>query len=201
RRHAVSTVREAIREEPGRVQWPVTTGNCEGRVATFATGLYPLDEMRELMRAMRTIGMTVCIISASEQHLVEGAVRALDYPVDPAHIFGMRLTLRHGILGSELQSEAHYPITYRRGKQQIVEKFLSGAPVFVAGDSDTDYEMMTGFPTTECRLLVDRGQTGLVKQLFEDPKTLLQGRDERRGGFIPAHRSLLWSDGPIMTES
>lgn len=194
RQHAASTVRMAQAEVPGRVQCPVLTGPYAGRVATFATGLFPLEEIRDLMTAMRSIGMTVCIISASEQHLVEGAVQALGYPVDPAHIFGMRLAQDRGVLTPDLQNEDEYPITYRPGKRQIVERFLAGVPVFAAGDSDTDYEMLTAFPDIDCRLLIDRRQTGLVSQLFSDPKTLVQGRDERSGTFLPEHRSRLWTD-------
>lgn len=194
RAHAAATVRSAQAEAPGRVPWPVRTGRWAGRGATFATGLFPFEEIRELMTVMRSIGMTVCIISASEQHLVEGAVQALAYPVDPAHIFGMRLRTEGGVLCPDLQNEDIYPVTYRRGKQQIVERFLQGVPVFAAGDSDTDYEMLTAFPELDCRLLVDRRQTGLVEALFHDPKTLVQGRDERCGTFLPAHRSRLWAD-------
>ena len=63
-----------------------------------------------------------------------------------------------------------------------------GFEVLVAGDADTDYEMLT-LPEVDIRLLVNRNQTGLISTLYQDPRILLQGLDQATGRFRPFRES------------
>ena len=67
--------------------------------------------------------------------------------------------------------------------------------MFVAGDSDGDYAMLTAFDTLQMRLVINRNKKGDIHTLYEEaiepasvpgtPRTLLQGRDDNEGAFRP----------------
>lgn len=190
---ARDTVARARAERPGFVTWE-SAGEQKrsGPVRVrFRTAVYALEEIRDLFRALAEAGVEVYIVSASEQHLVEGAVEALGYPLPRERVYGMRLAREGERLSTELEDEASYPLPWRMGKRQLIERFLPAAPVLVAGDSDTDFEMLTGFAETELRLLIERHRPGDVTTLRDDERTLLQGRDEPNGRFRPARESVL----------
>lgn len=184
-------------ERPGFVSWHSEgDGKRSGPLRVrFHTALYAQEEMRDLMRALGEAGVEVYVVSASEQHLVEGALEALDYPVPRARVFGMRLVEQQGRLGAESVDVARYPLTWRGGKREAIERFLPAPPVLVGGDSDTDYEMLTAFAETELRLVVRRDTRGAIESLYDDERTLLQGRDEPNGCFRPSRESVYLQAG------
>ncbi|MDR2548819.1 MAG: hypothetical protein LBD10_01240 [Desulfobulbus sp.] len=61
--------------------------------------------------------------------------------------------------------------------------------MLVAGDADTDYEMLT-LPEVDIRLLLNRRQRGLIATLYEDRHVLVQGLDLATGRFRPARESI-----------
>lgn len=197
RQLAAAAVAMAEQEPPGRLFWrsgeKLSLQNKKSGAVTarFSTGLRAHAEMNALMRALEDAGVLVYIISASQQQLVEGAVAALGYPVPRERVFGMRLE-RDGerLLASSLDTK-DYPLTWRGGKREIIERFLPAPPVLAAGDSDTDLEMLTSFAETELRLVINRDLPGDIRSLYDDERTLLQGRDETLGCFRPARESVL----------
>ncbi|MCL1979892.1 MAG: hypothetical protein FWG62_02315, partial [Proteobacteria bacterium] len=82
-----------------------------------------------------------------------------------------------------------YPVTYREGKTEIIRRWIDARPVLVAGDADTDYEMLT-LPEVDIRLLLNRQQPGLIASLYEDQQVLVQGLDLTTGRFRPARESI-----------
>ena len=87
------------------------------------------------------------------------------------------------------QEETNYPLTYREGKNAIIDRFIGGTPWFVAGDADTDYDMLTR-PGVCLRLLINRNLSGLIGKLYQRPDILLQGIDQRNGCFRPSRESV-----------
>ena len=83
-----------------------------------------------------------------------------------------------------------YPLTYRAGKNEIIDRFIPGHPWFVAGDADTDYDMLTR-PGVTLRLLINRQLPGLIAELYQQPDILLQGIDQTSGCFRPSSETLL----------
>lgn len=160
-----------------------------GRIAaSFSLGLHAYQEMQALMLMLRDQGIDCYVVSASTEWLVEEAVRLLDFPVTTDHIFGIRVGLDvQGRLST--QDSYAYPITFREGKADIIRQFIGTTPVLVAGDADTDFEMLT-LPAVAIRLLINRNQTGLISTLYQDPRILLQGLDLRTGQFRPFRESL-----------
>lgn len=193
---ARQAVAMASAERPTRLSWKSDEARRSGPVvARFHRGLNAYPEIRNLMRALTTIGVEVYIISASQQLLVQGAAEALGYPVPSKRIFGMRLE-REGerVLPVPVDTK-DYPLTWRGGKREIIERFLPTPPVLAAGDSDTDFEMLTSFKETEVRLIINRDLPGDIRSLYDDERTLLQGRDEGEGRFCAARESVKLDDG------
>ena len=164
---------------------------------TFATGVRVQEEMHELFSALVSVDVTPMIVTASEQGLIRALAPSLGLEISPDAIFGMVLNQNSdGTRATTLHAD--FPQTYRRGKAETIAQRIVGqgrvAPVLVAGDSDTDFEMLTGFPETEIRLVIHRRHDGDIASLFDDEETLLQGRDENKGHFIPSHRTRFYDD-------
>ena len=160
-----------------------------GRIASgYPLGLHAYPEMQTLMRQLQGRGIACYVVSASTEWLVEEAARLLGFPVAADHIFGIRVRLDDlGLLTT--QDPGSYPITFREGKAEIIRQFIDGSPILVAGDADTDFEMLT-MPEVAIRLLLNRNQTSLISSLYQDPRILLQGLDLRTGHFRPFRESL-----------
>jgi len=140
------------------------------------------------MRTLAQQGVERYVISASTEWLVEGAAQWLGFPVAADHIFGIRVRLDDGERLGIGDPEA-YPTTFRQGKAEIIRRWIEGTPVLVAGDADTDFEMLT-LPGVAIRLLINRRQTGLISTLYQDPSILLQGLDLTTGRFRPSRESV-----------
>lgn len=189
---------------PTVAQWQsATSGQSGHNTYTFATSIGPIDEMRQLMGAMRTHHIDVYVISASYEGLVRGLARHLNYPVQSDHIYGVRLTMADGYNTSTIVDSSVYPLPYRAGKVEMIRRFIPSPPAFVAGDADTDYEMLTAFAHTQLRLLINCNRTGVISSLYplayqqeqlghgattpppSNGITLLQGRNDTQGCFHP----------------
>jgi phosphoserine phosphatase len=184
----------AAADEPfGAGSWTSPdTGRIGARTAAFETGLGPQPEMQDLYRALLDAGVEVHVVSASQQHVVEAALVELGYPHDGVRVWGMRLEEGEGgKMRPRLQDAARYPMTWRAGKRELIERHIERAPVLVGGDSDTDFEMMTGFEQTEVRLLINRNPSPrtAVHALLTDERTLVQGRCEPEGRFQPSRET------------
>lgn len=174
--------------------WRAGTAGRAGRLEyRFVHGLRAQPEMQTLMGAIGTVGPPVYIVSASAEPIVVAAVDAMGYPVSAGSICGVRLKMKDGRYLPELVDPAEYPFTYREGKAEAIRRIIQKEPVFVAGDSEGDYAMLTAFATVQMRLVFNRNKTGDMHKLYEDalkppagvewPRTLLQGRDENTGAF------------------
>ena len=151
--------------------------------ASHSLGLHVHGEMRQLMHLLGRYKVTCYVVSASTEWLVEEAVKLLDFPVTADCVYGIRVALDGGNTLT-IQSPQDYPVTFREGKAAIINRFIPGEPVLVAGDADTDYEMLT-LPDVPLRLLINRNQRGLISSLYQDPRILLQGLDLLTGRFRP----------------
>lgn len=191
---------EGQRQRPAEVTWSSATAGRTGRLEySFAVGLCPQPEVIDLMNALERAGVRVFVVSASGELVVEAAAAALGYPVAPEAIYGIRLELEDGRMTT--QPAAGYPVTWRQGKVELIRDEIGLEPILVAGDADTDYEMLTAFEATEVRLVINRNKHeddigSLYRQALEAqadeagvPLTLLQGRHEARCAFQPSRET------------
>lgn len=158
---------------------------------TMRTGVRAISEIRELIDALNAVGVECFIVTASEQTLIRTVAPSIGLAVPPDNIFGMRLEKdAQGKRGTTLANGA-IP-TYREGKRATIEREIlprGVAPLLVAGDSDTDFEMLDA-DANALRLIIHRTDEGDIAKLYASDRTLLQGRDERAGHFVPAAKSI-----------
>jgi phosphoserine phosphatase len=176
---------EPLTEQKLTIDLPAPLGHLE---AGYPMGLHAHREMDELMRMLARAGIDSYVISASTEWLVVEAVRQLGFPVPEDRIFGIRVHIDDQHLLTT-EKAADYPITFRQGKTEIINRFIARPLILVAGDADTDYEMLT-LPDVPVRILINRNQRGLISTLYQDPRILLQGLDLRNGRFRPHRESI-----------
>ena len=114
-------------------------------------------EIADLMAAMARHGVTPVVITASHVDLVHGVLQRY-YAYGSTPLAGMVPVLEGGAYGGELTA----PATFRPGKvdaARAIARALTGdedaRPVFCAGDSNTDFEMVAY--SSAYRLFFDRG--------------------------------------------
>ena len=184
--HTLDVVRaEPLSADAFTAELPAPLGTVR---AEYATGLRPFPEMRDLMRLFQEHGLCCRIVSASGEWLVRTAAPLLGFPLAPEDIFGVRLRLGPDEL--VLPEDADdYPLPFRAGKCAIIDRCIRSRPWFVAGDAETDYEMLTR-PEPVLRLLINRKSGGLLASLHQRPDVLVQGLDQCRGCFRPSRESI-----------
>jgi len=176
---------EPLQEQTLEVEAPQPIGRIR---ASYPLGLHAYPEMQALMQRLAALGIERYVISASTEWLVEGAAPRLGFAVDADHIYGIRVRLAEDERLT-IDDYPAYPTTYREGKAEIITQRIKGTPVLVAGDADTDYEMLT-LPNVPIRLLINRQQSGLIASLYQHPGILLQGVDLAKGCFRPSRDSV-----------
>lgn len=97
--------------------------------------IYP--EMRELLANLKEYGFEIWILSASPELLYQQFVHEeLGIPVD--RILGVKSVVRNDTVTNTLI----LPVPQDEGKAQALETFIKARPLFVAGNSRGDMEMM-----------------------------------------------------------
>ena len=206
--------RQAISRELGNklarvsLQSPAGLPGRAGVVtSSFVTGLRVVPEMQDLISTFQANGIDVFIVSASFKPVVEafGAQGAFGYGVPPENVIAMELATRaDGVLLPEYKPG--WVKTYRQGKVEAINRVIKAGlgkdwdPLLAAGDSDGDYEMLSGFPGMRLSLIWNRVKGGDIGSLsrqavaeiaLPSPRYILQGRDENAGVTLPGQESIL----------
>ena len=173
----------------------------------YSSGLRVIPEMQDLISTFQANGVDVFVVSASFKPIVEtfGALGNFGYSVAAANVVAMELaTDASGVLLPEYK--AGWPKTFRQGKVDAIDQAIKVGlgkdwdPLFAAGDSDGDYEMLTGFPGMKLSLVWNRVKGGDIGKLSKQavaevgsssPRYILQGRDENAGVSLPGQESIL----------
>lgn len=100
----------------------------------FVSKIFP--SQKALIRQLEQKGVTVWIVSASHQWIVEAGSDYLGIP--RSRVIGIRLHSAGDLLTNRLVQ----PVTYRTGKVEAINKYIQKQPVLVSGNSMTDYEML-----------------------------------------------------------
>ncbi|WHY67301.1 haloacid dehalogenase-like hydrolase [Neobacillus sp. SuZ13] len=168
------------------------------------TGLRLAPEISNLMHTFQNNGIDVYVVSASMEEVVEvfASNPKYGYNLPEENVFGMRLKKESGNIKPVY--EENYPITAGQGKTKtIINEIASNkggcGPIFVAGDSNTDYEMLTEFKDTKLSLIINRVSGSKIGELSKlaasrmgknNPKYVLQGRNENTGLWIPTESTI-----------
>lgn len=170
---------------------------------THFHGIRLCTEIATLMDAFQQSGIDVYISSASLEEVVAvfATTPKYGYNVKREHVIGLRLENANGVFLN--QYKAGWPLNWGPGKSQVIKSELVAhkgyGPIFVAGDSDGDYDMLRDFPDTQLGMIVNRlkkGKIGDLSKLAADqiptktPRFLLQGRNELTGNWMPSEASI-----------
>ncbi|MDR1141557.1 MAG: hypothetical protein LBL62_07680, partial [Planctomycetaceae bacterium] len=150
-------------------------------------------------------GIDVWICSASFVDVIKGIAcqPQFGYAVKENEIIAMELERDgNGIIQPVFRK--NYEQTQGKGKTKNIERFLvvkyGYAPIFVAGDSTGDENMMADFKDTKLSLIINRlpnpstdlgkfAKRAFAEYQTDNPRFLLQGRDENTGKFLPTQGS------------
>ena len=135
------------------------------------------------MNVLKYRGFEIGVVTATNSHIASAAVRESGYPVD--RLVGQASETVAGRLSGF--PPPGFRVNYGEGKTENILRSFGSEPLFAAGDSDGDYEMLTGFPGTELRLVIRRGTNGRIRTLLErtdEEGCLRQDVDPRSGTFI-----------------
>jgi phosphoserine phosphatase len=154
---------------------------------TSGIRLYP--EMKELAACWQQRGGEVVVSSASNRQLVEKAIDMTGFPC--RRVIGMELKIAGDRFGRALAPGLRPNLG--QGKVANIRRLLAGEPVLAAGDSSNDFEMLTSFPATRLRLVIDRRAGGKIARLVRLARRaeggfLVQSIDPRTGRFKAAGR-------------
>lgn len=166
-------------------------------------GLRLTTEIASLMSALRANGIDVYVCTASLEHVV-GVFASLPkygFHVPRANVLGLRMEEQGGVLVNQYRKD--WPLTWGPGKSAVIRRELvqrkGYGPVFVAGDSDGDYDMLRDFEDTKLGLIVNRLKKGKIGELSQlaaasvnasEPRYLLQGRQESSGNWLPTEQTI-----------
>jgi phosphoserine phosphatase len=169
---------------------------CTGVPLTTFQGLRIYPDMGNLYQALMNNGIDVYIVSASPEDIIVPIAtrKEYGYGIPRGHIFGAKYAEVNGIVQPDLWGERK--MTWGPGKVDLIRtQFIAVKnypPILVCGDSDGDYNMLSGFPETQLGLIVNRLKKGNIGTLCEQahrqrndskPRYILQGIDENTGLF------------------
>lgn len=175
---------------------------------SFKTGLRVLPEMQNLISTFMKNGIEVYIVSASYKPAVEAfsGIGNFGYNVPADHVIALELETDNEGKILPLYKEG-WVKTVRQGKVDAINLVIKSQPgknhdpLFAAGDSDGDYEMLSAFPDMKLSLIWNRVKGGDIGTLcqqavdemnIDHPRYILQGRNENIGMAIPFSESILF---------
>eukprot|EP01037_Dinobryon_pediforme_P036372 gene36372-43287_t len=165
------------------------------------------------MDTLRANGIDVYVCSASLEDVV--AVFASNpkygYNVSRENVIGLRLERDGNVYKNAYRK--NWPLTWGPGKSVAIKSEIVAVkgygPLFVAGDSDGDYDMLRDFAETRFGMIVNRMKTGNIGALSKlaaaqlsasQPRFLLQGRQESTGNWLPVETSIKYGKTtPLLT--
>ena len=199
-----------------KVKWfsPASLPGKAGVVGvSHNTGLRLTEEIADLMHPFRNNGIDVYVCSASLEDVVAAFATnpKYGYSLPRANIIGMRLTKVNDVTQDTYLNG--YPQTAEGGKTVVLKSLLASKkgydPLFIAGDSTGDWNMMVDFPGIKRVLIVNRLRSGKKIGALSaeaaatigkpNAKYLLQGRNEHTGLWMPSEEMLKYGkDTPAL---
>lgn len=207
--------RDAFRWQQTQKIGPVTwtsSASLPGKAGVVSVkwenGLRPHAEMQTLYRTLVDNGFDVYVCSASFTDVIKEMASnpEMGFNISDQNVYAMQLERDAAGRIVPKFREGYYQ-TQGKGKTQTIQKFLVSkygyGPIFIAGDSEGDQNMMQDFADTKKVVIVNRlrkPSTDIGKFSKEavatygkaDAKYLLQGRDAHTGKFVPSSKTIAY---------
>ena len=211
------TVKWQLNQKIETVTWESPSENeldeqLSGQVTVnWKNGLRLIPEMKDLYKKLGNAGFDIWICSASFIDVIKGISTnpEFGYDLNPSNIIAMEL--ERNVKGKLIpEFRKGYFQTQGEGKTEVIKKLLSGPtgkygydPVFIAGDSEGDQNMLADFGGLKVGLIFNRLnfkgkplETLVNKAINSYQKDgaqfLLQGRDENTGALVPDQGTILF---------
>lgn len=212
---ALESIRHSLQAGIAKVELisPSSQAGESGQIkTTYTDGMRVVPEIANLMHVLQRSGIDVYVVSAGFEPLVEVIATRPEfgYALEPRQVFGLRLEQdEQGRFLAE--SKRSYPVSYKEGKPALIRQLIAPQrhnqePVFIAGDSNSDYGNFSLLPNVKLGLIVNHlsgGDFGKVSQEAAsqlgkpNPRWVLQGVDEAIGLWTPSEKTLkIGSDTP-----
>ncbi len=151
--------RETLQEELAR---PVGAERLswEGASLEIASGLRPYPAVARLLARLREAGVETWIVSASNRWTVE-VFAAEQLGIGPERVLGIAPRVAGGRITASRDPDV--PVTGGAGKVEAIDRHIGLRPLFSAGDSMGDFEMLCA--ATSLCLIIDRGNRELRKNV------------------------------------
>ncbi len=197
----------ALGQAISRAKWlsPASLPGKAGVVGVSRwTGLRLTEEIADLMHTFRDNGIDVYVCTASLEDVVGvfASNPKYGYKLPRANVIGMRLEKVNDVYQDTYKKD--YPQTAEGGKTVVLKMLLADKkgydPIFIAGDSNGDWNMMVDFKGIKRILVVNRLRSGKKIGALSaeaaatigkpDARVLLQGRNENTGLWMPTEYML-----------
>jgi phosphoserine phosphatase len=205
----IKTVEWQDKQPIETVTW-ITPAELPGKAGCVSVkwknGMRLVPEMQELYAQLRSNGFDVWVCSASFIDVIKGIAAYPKFGYNQPEDMIIAMELERDADGRILPVYRRgYVQTQGKGKTENIKRFLvkryGYGPVFVAGDSEGDQNMMQDFQETKLSLIINRlrspsSDIGRFSKIATDnygkdnPRWLLQGRDENKGVFIATQASI-----------
>lgn len=183
--------------EKSEIKEKIKVYEYNGKKYSYKEGLSLINEMYDIIKYMNDKNLDVYIISGSVDILVKTYFndfieKYYNKKLNIKKIYGMKLEEKNLKFTGNIRNIK----TIKEGKVEIIEKYIKPLyeknPIFVAGDSIGDYDMLTKYEDMKYGLIVDRNRGGLIKELIDSKKDniLIQYVDEYKGIFIDGQESI-----------
>lgn len=93
--------------------------------------------IRAFTHELANAGFEVWVVTGSPRWIVQSGVRE-GYAIRPERVIGTDVLVEQGVLTDKLKHE----VPYRAGKARLIEKLIGEKPLFAAGNTYWDKEMM-----------------------------------------------------------
>lgn len=197
------SIEKVIWTSPDATELP---GQITGQLSvTWKNGLRFFPEQVELYNKFREAGFDVWICTASMQEVISAVSSFSQFGYNNNSAYCMGLRAQYDVNGKLTNKPVPgAPFTFKTGKTDAIIAALSGPtgkygydPIFIAGDSDGDQNMLSDFTGMKLGLIINRnkGKGELLGNLCieavntyntSNVRYLLQGRDDNTGQFIPS---------------
>ena len=197
----------ALGQAISRAKW-VSPASLPGKAGVVGvsrwTGLRLTEEIADLMHTFRDNGIDVYVCTASLEDVVGvfASNPKYGYKLPRANVIGMRLEKVNDVYQDTYKKD--YPQTAEGGKTVVLKMLLADKkgydPIFIAGDSNGDWNMMVDFKGIKRILIVNRLRSGKKIGALSaeaaatigkpDARVLLQGRNENTGLWMPTEYML-----------
>lgn len=95
------------------------------------------EPVKQLTQKLKSEDFEVWVVTGSPRWIVQAGVK--NYDIDVDRVIGTNVVVENGVLTERLQNE----VPYRAGKARLIEKIIGTEPLFAAGNTFWDKEMLT----------------------------------------------------------